>query len=126
MKSPQQSIFDAIFKTSLALGYATYPFLPAKDAKIPFVYVGEQYDRDMTTKSTIYGRVQQTIHIYHDYTKRGELTAMMDALKREIRKLRRAEGFYISVKRINAQTLLDTSTVQTMYHGVIEIDIQFN
>lgn len=126
MKSPQQAIYDEIFKVSLALGYSTYPFLPAKDAKLPFVFVGEQFDQDKATKSVIYGNVQQRIHIYHDYTRRSDLTGMMDALKREIRKLKRAEGFYINAKNINAQTLLDTSTVQTMYHGIIEVDIQFN
>lgn len=126
MRSPQQAIYDAIFQTSLSLSYKTYPFLPAKDAAYPFVYVGEQFDNDRNTKSVIYGDVIQRIHIYHDYRKRSELTGMMDSLKREIRKLKRADGFALNIKRINAQTLLDTSTTDPLYHGIVEVNITFN
>lgn len=126
MKSPQQQVYDAIFKVSLALGYKTYPFLPAKDAALPFVFIGEQFDQDRATKSVIYGRVQQRIHIYHSVQRRGDLTGMMDNLKREIRKLSHTENFYVSVKHITAQTLLDTSTAETLLHGMLEVDIQFH
>lgn len=125
-KSPQQAIYDAIFQTSLSLGFKTYPYLPAKDATYPFVYVGEQFDNDRYTKSVIYGDVIQRIHIYHDYRKRSELTGMMDNLKHEIRKLKRADGFALNVKRINAQILLDTTTVDSLYHGIVEVNITFN
>lgn len=125
-KSPQQAIYDAIFQASLTLGYKTYPYLPAKEATYPFVYVGEQFDNDRNTKSVIYGGVIQRIHIYHDYRKRSELTGMMDDLKSEIRKLRRADGFALNIKRINGQTLLDTSTTFPLYHGIVEVNITFN
>src|SRR5699024_9989508 len=98
----------------------------AKDAAYPFVYVGEQFDNDRNTKSAIYGDVIQRIHIYHDYRKRSELTGMMDNLKREIRKLKRADGFALNIKRINAQTLLDTSATEPLYHGIVEVNITFN
>lgn len=126
MKSPQQAIYDAIFQTSLSLGYKTYPYLPAKDAAYPFVYVGEQFDNDRNTKSAIYGDVIQRIHIYHDYRKRSELTGMMDSLKREVRKLRRADGFALNIKRINGQALIDTSATDPLYHGIVEVNITFN
>lgn len=126
MKSPQQQIYDAIYKASWALGYATYDYLPAKESGLPFVYVGEQFDVDLRTKDVIYGRVTQRVHLYGDYKKRGDLTGMMDALKREVRKLDRTPNFYVSVKNVNAQTLLDTTTAQPLLHGIIEFEIQFN
>lgn len=126
MKSPQQSIYDALFQVSLSLGYRTYPFLPAKDASYPFVYVGEQFDNDHATKSVIYGDVVTRLHIYHDYRKRSELTGMMDNLKREIRKLKRADGYAVTIKGVTAQTLLDTSTPDSLYHGIVEVNITFN
>lgn len=125
-KSPQQIIYDALFQISLSLGYRTYPFLPAKETSYPFVYVGEQFDNDRNTKSIVYGDVMTRLHIYHDYRKRSELTGMMDNLKHEIRKLKRAEGFAINVKRINAQTVLDTTAPDALYHGIVEVDITFN
>lgn len=126
MKSPQQAIYDALFEVSLSLKYRTFPFLPAKEASYPFVYVGEQYDTDKNTKSMIYGDVVTRLHIYHDYRKRSELTDMMDNLKSEIRKMKRAEGFALRIKRINSQTLLDTSTGDSLYHGIVEVEITFN
>lgn len=126
MKSPQQQIFDACFKTSQALGYRTFDYLPAKDVEYPFVFVGEQFDQDKATKTIIYGRVQQRIHIYHDYKKRGELTTMIDSIKHELRKLKHTKNFYISVKNIESRTLPDNSTAQALLHGVIEVDFQFN
>lgn len=126
MKSPQQQIFDACFKVSHALGYRTFDYLPAKDAGYPFVFVGEQFDQDRATKTIIYGRVQQRIHIYHDYKKRRELTTMIDSIKRELRKLKNTESFYISVKNIESRILPDNSTAQALLHGIIEVDFQFN
>lgn len=126
MKSPQQAIYDALYKVSLALGYATYDYLPAASAKLPFVFVGEQFDNDRHTKTAIYGDVVTRLHIYHNYKKRGELTAMTDNLKREIRKLTKAEGFKLTVKRVGGQTLLDTSTSDTLYRGIVEVEITFN
>lgn len=126
LKSPQQQIYDAVFLASHRLGYRTYPYLPAKDAALPFVYIGEQFDQDRRTKSIIYGDVQQTIHIYHLIENRRDLTDMMNRLKEEIRKIKRTENFYVRSKRITAQTLQDTSTPQPLWHGVIEAEFTFN
>ncbi|MBW8350779.1 DUF3168 domain-containing protein [Bacillus sp. IITD106] len=126
LKSPQQQVFDAVFLASFLLGYKTFDYLPAKETTYPFVYIGEQTDQDRRTKSLIYGRVQQTIHIYHDYKKRRELTTMMDKLKVECRKLKQTENFYLTFKNITSRTLIDTSTGEPLLHGVIEVEFQFN
>jgi hypothetical protein len=126
MKSPQQQIFDAVFATSLKLGYDTYDYLPANQVAYPFVYVGEQFDQDQRTKTSLYGRVQQTIHFYHSYRKRRELTTMMDAFKTACRQLKRTENFLLAVKGINSRTLIDNSTSETLLHGIVEVEFQFH
>lgn len=126
LKSPQQQIFDAVFLASLRLGYRTYDYLPAKDVGYPFAYIGEQSDQDRRTKTSIYGNVQQTIHIYHLIENRRDLTGMMDALKVELRKLKRTENFYVTCKKITAQTIQDTTTPQALWHGIIEAEFTFN
>lgn len=126
LKSPQQQIFDAVFLASLRLGYRTYDYLPAKDVGYPFVYIGEQSDQDRRTKTFICGNVQQTIHIYHLIENRRGLTDMMDALKVELRKIKRTENFYVTYKNISAQTMQDNSTPQPLWHGVIEVEFTFN
>lgn len=108
------------------LGYNTFDYLPPDKTGYPFVFVGEQFDQDLMTKSVVYGLVNQTIHIYHNYRKRRELTDMMNALKREFRKLKRAGNYHIAVRNMNAQTLIDNSTGEPLLHGIIEVEFRFN
>jgi|SRR5690625_698482 len=126
MLPPQQQIYNKVFEVCLSLGYDTYDYLPANKAKLPFVFLGEQFDSDIATKSIIYGHVQQRIHLYHDHKKRGNLTTMMNNIKRELRKIKHTNNFYISVKNINSQTLPDNSTAQSLVHGIIEVEFQFH
>lgn len=122
-KHPQQQIFDAAFASSLALGYRTVDYLPAEDFGYPFVFIGENFLQTERNKSILYGRVQQTVHIYHDRKKRRELTGMMLNLEMEIRQLRQTDNFYITVKDFNSQTLIEDNG---LLHGVLEFDIQFH
>lgn len=124
--SPQQQIFNEVFRASYNLGYSTFDYLPANDEEYPFVFIGEQFDQDRRTKQHIYGDVQQTVHIYHDYRMRSELTAMMNNLKVEMRKLKRTSNFYVTCKGITSQTLTDNSTSRTLIHGIIEAEFTFN
>ena len=126
MKSPQQQIYDAIFKACLQLGYRTFDYLPADDVAYPFVYVGEQSDQDRDLKDIVIGNVQQTIHIYHHHRGRRELTDMMDNIKAEIRKLRHTETFFIRSANITAQTIPDNSSATPLLHGIIDTNIRFN
>lgn len=124
--SPQQQIFSAVYSVCHGINANTFDYLPAQDVALPFIYVGEQMDIDRVNKSTVTGLVTQTIHIYNNYRKRGDTTQIMDGIKRELRKLRHTKNFYINVKNINSQTLLDTSTAQTLIHGIVEVEFSFN
>jgi hypothetical protein len=126
LKSPQQQIYDAVFLISNNFGYRTVDYLPADDFGYPFVFVGEQFDSDLRTKTSIYGNVVQTVHVYHSHRKRGELTTMMNNLKTGFRKLKRTENFYIACKSIEGQTLPDNSTSEPLLHGIIEVEFQFH
>ncbi|MEN2467944.1 hypothetical protein [Ornithinibacillus sp. JPR2-1] len=126
VKSPQQAIFDTVFLTSMNLGYRTFDYLPPEGTEYPFVYVGEQFDQDFPTKSVIYGLVNQTIHIYQTRKKRRELTDMMNALKREFRRIKRADNYNIAVRSVNAQILIDSTAEEPLWHGIIEVEFRFN
>ncbi|WZY01596.1 hypothetical protein NSQ26_06040 [Bacillus sp. FSL W7-1360] len=126
MKSPQQQIFDAVFAVAVKLGYRTFDHLPATTVEYPFVFVGEQFAQDRQTKTSVYGTVQQTMHIYHMHRKRRELTDMMHALQAELRRIKHTETFYVSCKGIKLQAMLDSSTPETLLHGVLEIEFTFN
>lgn len=126
MLGPQQQIFIAVYSVCKAIHNDTYDYLPANDVAYPFIFVGEQFDNDIANKSTITGRVTQTIHVYNVHTKRGDTTTMMDAIKRELRKLKHTKNFYINVKNINSRTLPDKSTAVALIHGIVEVEFLFN
>ena len=124
-KSPQQAIYDAVFLTSLNLGYSTFDYLPANKVEYPFVYIGEQFDQDLRTKDKVYGDVQQTIHIYHTHRKRRELTDMINTLKREFRMLKKVDIYPVVCRNITGQTLLDNTSGEPLLHGIIEVEFRF-
>lgn len=121
-KSPQQEIYDTVFLVAHNLGYSVFDYLPAPEETYPFVYIGEQFDQDRTTKTSVYGRVQQSVHIYHSHRQRRTLTTMMNNLKAEFRKLKNTDHFYLSVKNITSQVLPE----EKLLHGFIEVEFQFN
>lgn len=120
--SPQLQIYNAVFIESMNLGYDTFDYLPADEVSYPFVYVGEQFDQDLRTKTSVYGRVQQSIHIYHSHRQRRELMTMMNNLKTEFRKLKNTENFYITVKNITSRVIPE----EKLLHGFIEVEFQFH
>lgn len=126
MLPPQQQIFNKVFEVCLSLGFKTFDFLPADGEEYPFVFVGEQSDVDRANKSTVTGLVMQTVHFYGDYRKRGDLSIMMNDLKRELRKVKHTKNFYINVKNINARTLPDNTTARRLIHGIAEVEFSFN
>jgi len=126
MKSPDQQIYDEVFKISQRLGNDTYSYLPPSGTKYPFVFIGEQIENDVANKSTITGEVTQYIHIYDVKEKRRRVTDIMNDLIRDARKARHTDTYYIYIKEVRKQMLLDTSTSETLWHGVIEVDFKFN
>lgn len=126
MLPPQQQIYDKVYAVCLALEFKTYDYLPADREEYPFVYVGEQSDVDRANKSTVTGLVMQTIHFYGDYRKRGDLSVMMNDLKRELRRVKHTKNFYITIKNINSRTLPDNSTARRLIHGIVEVEFSFN
>lgn len=126
MLPPQQQIFNKVFEVCLSLGFSTFDYLPAEGEKYPFVFVGEQTDVDRANKSTVTGLVMQTIHFYGDYRKRGDLSVMMNDLRRELRKVKHTKNFYINVKNINARTLPDNTAARRLTHGIVEVEFSFN
>lgn len=125
-KSPQQCIFDEVFKVSVSIGYRTFDYIPSSKAKYPFVVIGEQFDSDLINKTNVQGLVTQTIHVYHTHKKRRELTGMVNSIKEQCRKIKRAGPYSVTVRGVDGQTIIDNSTSETLLHGIIEIQFRFN
>ncbi|WP_077317575.1 hypothetical protein [Virgibacillus proomii] len=125
-KSPQQQLFDEVFKRSLSLGYNTVDYLPANDYGLPFVHIGEQFSQDLRTKDLLYGNVQQTINVYHNYRKRRELTTMVNNLKEAFRKIKHTENFYVTVKNVSDRSVQGKTGTERYWRGIIEVEFRFH
>src|SRR5699024_4673997 len=101
-------------------------YVTTDKTKLPFVFVGEQFDQDRNTKSVIFGDVQQSIHIYGTIRQRSQITQMINAIRYELRKLKKTKHFHVTAKQINGQILQDNTTSQPLLHGLVEVAFTFN
>lgn len=122
MKDHNQELFDSIFQKSVDLGYDTYDYLPPKETKYPFVHIGEVGIRAIPRKDIWFGTANVTIHIWHDRYHRKDISKMMDNL---IKNLRQVKHFTIKPDEIYTRLLIDNTTSNTLYHGVIELEYNF-
>jgi len=128
MAHPSQEIFTAIRKISKDLHFETYDgFLPDAAAPYPFVWIGENSTQDMSNKSGIFGQVRQSVHVWHnDEEQRGIVSDMMLQIQTEARKLRATPHFYITVRGMSSNIITDRTTGRPLYHGILDIVIDFN
>ena len=128
MLDPQQELFIEL-KTSLEkMGFAVYDgFLPPEGTPYPFIYLGESQLIDEDKKDAVFGRVRQTIHIWHnDPHKRGTVSAMMLATKQACRTIEHTSSFAWAVRGIEQRILPDNTTKKPLLHGHLSVEFSFN
>lgn len=128
MTDPQQEIFTAM-KTGLEkLGYDVYDgFLPPEGTPYPFIYIGENSLHDEANKTAVFGRVNQTVSVWHDSPrKRGTVSAMLLDIKSTARHIQHTKGFSWMVTSVSQQIMPDTSTGAPLVHGVLDIEFMFS
>lgn len=125
---PQQELFSALLVGIRRLGYDAYDgMLPPDGTPYPFVYLADSQLLDDANKSAVFGTVEQTVHVWHnDVRKRGDLSAVLLAIKTLARELERTEHFAWFATDVNQRILSDTSTKQPLMHGVLEITFKFS
>lgn len=101
--------------------YTTYDYIP-KDVKMPFVFIGEQFNQmDRLQKDYLNGRTQVTVHVWHDdYKKRGTLSTMLGNIEQAVRNKYKA-----NLVEANTQILADNSTGVDLLHGIVEFNIKY-
>lgn len=126
---PQQELFSYL----LVELKKKYPdkvfdgFLPPDDTPYPFIYIGDSQLIDEAGKSSIFGTVHQTIHIYHDNPKqRGTVSSMLLAIKNIARKLEHTDNFSWYLRNVEQQIIPDTSTGTPLVHGVLSLEYKFS
>lgn len=125
---PQQEIFTAIRQAIDNLGYSVFDTaLPPEGTEYPFVYIGYTQQVDERNKSRIFGSVYQQVDVWHDDAKRrGDVSAMMLAIKQACFALAHTPCYSIDVT-LNDQVIQpDNSTGKTLMRGALEFKIKFS
>ena len=125
---PQQEIFTRVKLNLEALGYAVYEgFLPPENTPYPFVYLGDCQQIDETNKSAVFGKVYQTIHVWHNRpNQRGTVSAMMLDIKTACREITHTSNFAWSMRNVTQRIIADNTTKTPLLHGVLEVEFQFS
>lgn len=126
MKTREQSIFDEMFKRSLALGYQTYDYKPASSAIYPFVEFEDTQTLHSTTKSHVLGNVVIVISVWGLHTKRKQVSEMASALFEQAMQVNTSDvySWVLDNNASDIQTVTDTSTNTPLKRAIIEINFR--
>lgn len=125
---PQQELFTALLVTLKEKGYDVYDgYLPPEDTPYPFIYLADSQQVDDANKSAVFGNVHQTIHVYSNTPKkRGDVSAMLLAIKQVCRQLRHTTNFAWDVRNVSQRILPDGTTKTPLLHGLLEVEWKFS
>ena len=125
---PQQELFTELLIRIKEKGYDVYDtFLPPKDTPYPFVYLADSQQTDDPNKSSIFGNVYQTIHVWHNNPRqRGTVSGMLLDIKMICRKLEHSPNFAWYVRNIEQRILPDNTTKQPLLHGILDVEFKFS
>ena len=125
---PQQELFSTLLTELKKLGYDVYDgFLPPKNTPYPFVYLADSTQIDEENKTAVFGRVSQTIHVWHNSPKqRGTVSKMLLDAKTMCRKLEKTDNFSWFVRDVNQRILSDDTTKQPLLHGILSVEFSFS
>lgn len=125
---PQQELFSALLTELRKMGYDVYDgFLPPKNTPYPFIYLADSTQIDEENKSAVFGRVSQTIHVWHNSPKqRGTVSKILLDAKTMCRKLEKTDNFSWFVRDVNQRILSDDTTKQPLLHGILSVEFSFS
>lgn len=128
MAHPSQEIYTAIRKVAKDTGHDVYDgAMPDEVVPYPFYFLGEQDTQDIANKSDIFGRVRTSVHVWHDdMDQRGIVSDMMLDIQQGARNLKATPHFYVSVRTVDQRLFVDASTSRKLYHGIVDIVLDFN
>lgn len=124
---PQQELFSTLKVGIEAFKYDVHDgCLPPNDTPYPFVYMGDNQQKDQDTKNAVIGKVHQIIHVWHNNPRqRGTVSEMLLNIKTVCRNVRRTAHHSWEARAISSQIFPDNTTKTPLLHGVVEVDFYF-
>lgn len=125
---PQQELFTELIVRLKEKGYDVYDgFLPPDGTEYPFVYLADSQQVDDRNKTTSFGTVYQTIHVWHSSPKqRGRVSEILLGIKEICYSLTETKNFGWDLRNVKQQILQDTTTAHPLLHGVLSVEFKFN
>lgn len=101
--------------------------LPPEDTEYPFIFIGDNQQADKENKTAIFGKVYQTIHLWHNNPKqRGTVSKMLLDIKTVCRGILHTANFAWDCKITNQRIFADKTTKTPLLHGVVEAEFYFS
>lgn len=125
---PQQELFTELLLQLKENGYDVYDtFLPPEDTTYPFIFLADSQQIDDPNKSSVFGNVYQTIHVWHNNPKqRGTVSAMLLDIKKVCYGLKHTGSFGWMVLNVKQRILPDNTTSTPLLHGLLEVEFKFS
>ena len=125
MSNQYNEIFQTVIELSKKQGYDTFDYLPDESQSYPFVFVGNQQNTDIQTKGRTLGTTHIQIDVDAEFNHRSEVLDIMDDLQATVINYQHTDNFKYQVTNTSQQMIADQSTDSPLWHGVLELDIQY-
>jgi len=128
MKSPQQALFDEIFKISNRLGYDTYDVKPMSEVDYPFVELENTQEVGTPAKLARIGIIPITLSVWGLHTKRGQVSEMAEAIYQACYfGIDTTDYSYsLNVGASNLFVSVDTSTNTKLVRATLQLEFNFS
>ena len=125
MKSPRQLLYDTIFERLSMLGFVVFDKLPMEEVPYPFIVIKNNLSEyDKRQKSNRSMALSLKIDTWHLSDNRGEHDKTLTQIEQSLFSLVSIEGLPLVVRDLRTNEMTDTTTKDSLLHGIIDVTYQ--
>lgn len=124
--NPTGELTNALSEVLPKLGEDTYYFLPQEEVEYPFIVIGEQTTNGVHTKERPLVTVQQVIHVFGMANELPRVQELMNLIEATVHNLQETENFKWANKKDESVLLIDDTTKDQLWHGVLTFSCKSN